>query len=261
MCIAYLAINTHSEWPLVIAANRDEFHARPTRPAALWTDNPSILGGRDLLEGGTWLGVQRQGRFALLTNHRNLHTPETRIKSRGALTTGFLTTSLAPLSYLEKVADNHSDYQGFNLIVGQWLADLGKMQVAYYSNRSSEKPKLLSDGHYVVSNHLLNTPWPKSQRLLSGFTELVKKVPLDSVDEAFALLRDQEKAPETDLPATGLSLEREHLLSSPFIVSPDYGTRSSTFWAVNKQGRSVFNECTYDNTGTETERHSWPLSF
>lgn len=261
MCIAYLAINTSSEWPLVIAANRDEFHARPTRPAAIWDDTPLVLGGRDLLEGGTWLGVQRHGRFALLTNHRNLHVTETRVKSRGELTTLFLTSSLSPLAYLQQVAENQANYQGFNLIVGQWLTDINKMQVAYYSNRSQESPVLLADGHYVVSNHLLNTPWPKSQRLLSGLKKFVQKACFDKVEDAFALLRDQEKALETDLPSTGLSLEREHLLSSPFIVSPDYGTRSSTFWAVNKQGHSVFHECTYDPTGCEIERHSWPLAF
>lgn len=261
MCIAYLAINTSKEWPLIIAANRDEFHARPTRAAAFWPDYPHLLAGRDLQDGGTWLGASSKGRFALLTNHRNLGITEKKIKSRGELTTSFLTSELSSLDYLHHVANIHSDYQGFNLIVGQWLAEKKQVQVAYYSNRSDCEPTLLSSGHYVLSNHLLNTPWPKSQRLLNHFRQFVEQQSFLQVDDAFALLRDEKKAADLDLPQTGLTQEREKLLSSPFIISPDYGTRSSTFWAVDQQGYSIFNECTYNPHGQETERHSWSLSF
>lgn len=259
MCIAYLALETDSSLPLFIAANRDESHARPTRAAAPWPDAPTIIGGQDLEAGGTWFAVQRQGRFALLTNYRDM-LPATGLEhSRGDLCKDFLLSELSAQDYMHQIAQQAHQYQGFNLIVGQWDPKLKKFDCYYYSNRSEAPPEALAAGHYVVSNHLLNTPWPKSQRLqqrLRSHLEQQKKMNIDTI---YDILRDEQKAPIADLPNTGLNLAQEHLVSSPFIISSEYGTRSSSIWAVDQSGYSTLHECSYNTAGVETERHSWPL--
>lgn len=262
MCIAYLAVATSSEWPLFIAANRDEFHARPTLPTAPWSDAPDVIGGKDLQAGGTWFAVQKQGRFALLTNFRDM-LPATGLEiSRGNLCKDFLLNPhLSAQDYLQQVANQGHLYQGFNLIIGQWQPEQKQFSCYYYSNRSQQDPVALAPGHYVVSNHLLNTPWPKSQRLLSALQTHVERQHAMDADAAFTLLRDEHKADDHTLPATGLDLERERLLSSPFIVSNEYGTRSSSVWAVAQTGHSFLHECSYDVDGQETQRHSWPIFF
>lgn len=262
MCIAYLAVATHSKWPLFIAANRDEFHARPTRPTAPWPEAPDVMGGKDLQAGGTWFAVQKKGRFALLTNFRDM-APATGLElSRGHLCKDFLiNTDLSAHDYIYQVANQKHLYQGFNLIIGQWHADQAQFSCYYFSNRSHQEPVALAPGHYVVSNHLLNTPWPKSSRLLAGLQQHVQQGNPIDVDAAYTLLRDEQKAADDLLPATGLDLERERLLSSPFIVSHEYGTRSSSVWAVANTGHSFLHECSYDRAGQETQRHSWPMFF
>lgn len=261
MCIAYLAIGCSPKWPLVIAANRDESHHRPTRAAAPWDENKQIIGGKDLEAGGTWFAVNKNGRFALLTNHRNLGIKSEATQSRGELTANFLNSELSADAYMDQVAHVAHLYQGFNLVVGQWQDATRQFIIYYYSNRSDQAPALLPAGHYVLSNHLLNTPWPKSQRLLENLSAYVNEEDFSNIDEAYTLLRDQTKADDDILPQTGLSLEFERLLSSPFIISPDYGTRSSAMWLVNEVGQSYLHECTYNPQGIETERHSWPIRF
>lgn len=262
MCIAYLAVATSPEWPLFIAANRDESHTRPTRPAAPWPEAPEVIGGKDLEAGGTWFAVQKQGRFALLTNYRDM-LPATGLEmSRGHLCKDFLIhTDLSAHDYIHQVAQRRHLYQGFNLIVGQWHSQEKQFTCYYYSNRSPAEPMALAPGHYVVSNHLLNTPWPKSKRLLDGLQRHVQQQRFMDVDAAYTLLRDEHKADDHKLPETGLDLERERLLSSPFIVSEQYGTRSSSVWAVSQSAHSFLHECSYDVLGNETERHSWPVFF
>lgn len=263
MCIAYLALGVDPNWPLFIAANRDESHARPTRPAAPWIDTPEIIGGQDLEAGGTWFAVQRQGRFALLTNYRDMRPATGRERSRGALCTNYLLAppSVSPADYLQQVSQESDHYQGFNLIVGQWQPEQHQFHCYYYSNRSDTPTRALSAGHYVVSNHLLNTPWPKSQRLQQHLKQHVLAQQFMDIDAAYLLLRDEQKAPVAKLPDTGLDAKTELLVSSPFIINNEYGTRSSSVWAVDSKGYSVFNECSYNAQGVETERHSWPLMF
>ncbi|WP_269902132.1 NRDE family protein [Paenalcaligenes faecalis] len=260
MCIAYLALAADPQWPLFIAANRDEFHARPTLACAPWKENPDIIGGRDLQAGGTWFAVHRRGRFALLTNYRDLLPATGKEKSRGALCKDFLMdSSCSAHDYLQRIAQQKDQYQGFNLIVGEWNPDHARFDCYYFSNRSQLDPIRLSPGHYILSNHLLNTPWPKSTRLQNGLQKLVETQDSICVDDAYALLRDQTKAPEHLLPNTGLHPDREQLLSSPFIVSPDYGTRSSSVWLHSQSGHGFLHECSYNAEGEETERHSWPV--
>lgn len=259
MCIAYLALATDPQWPLFIAANRDEFHQRPTRAAAPWPDYPHIIGGLDLQAGGTWFAVSTQGRFALLTNFRDMFPATGLEKSRGELPKQFLIQTLSAQDYIQQVAEQGHLYQGFNLIVGQWHAQKAEFECYYYSNRNDTQPQALAPGNYVLSNHLLNTPWPKSQRLCERLQHYLSAQTPASISEVYAILRDEQKAEDHLLPQTGLSLERERLLSSPFIISPDYGTRSSTVWQVSQSGHSFFHECSYNPQGKETERHSWPL--
>lgn len=256
MCIAYLALNTHPDWPLLIAANRDEYHARPARPAGPWAGHPDVIAGIDLEAGGTWLGVTRHGRFGLLTNFReggrhNAHAP-----SRGALVSDFLTSNVHPQDYANKVSAQAQQYNGFNLIVGN-------LQTAcYLGNRAPDPaPSVLGPGRYVVSNHLLDTPWPKAERLREAFADIDMDSLTRSLRVVFATLKDTTPADDHNLPDTGIDRKLERLLSSPFIISPTYGTRCSSVIAVHKSGRALFSEITYNAQGHETQRHDWPFQI
>ncbi len=255
MCIAYLAIGAHPDWPLFIAANRDEFHARPTTVAGPWPAHPELLAGIDQMAGGTWLGVTRQGRFGLLTNYRDMaYKPQA--ASRGALVADYLKADVPPGEYAGQVARQGGRYNGFNLIVG----DLE--QSCYASNRHGDGQALtLEPGRHVLSNHLLNTAWPKTQRLKERLDEYPMQELAKTLNPVFEILKDTTPAEDNALPSTGLSLERERLLSSPFIISPEYGTRCSTVVAINRDGRGFFSEITYDPQGIPTERHDWPFSL
>lgn len=254
MCIAYLAIGAQPDWPLFIAANRDEFHNRPALPAAPWNSNPNVIAGTDCLGKGTWLGITRQGRFALLTNYRDRASVIDNAPSRGALVSDYLNGSATPQEYMADIHAKRADYNGFNLIAG----DTGS--VWYVGNRvTPAESRSLEPGRYVLTNHVLNTPWPKAERLRLALDAL----PLDSLhtslNPVFALLKDATTADDHLLPETGLSLEMERLLSSPFIISPDYGTRCSTVMAVHASGQVFFSEVSYNAAGIVTERHDWPF--
>lgn len=256
MCIAYLALNSHPDWPLLIAANRDEFHKRPSRVAAPWDSHPDIIAGIDLEAGGTWLGITRHGRFGILTNYREPIHKIADAPSRGDLVSNYLTTSIDAAGYVDSVNQKANTYNGFNLIVG----DLSTAH--YVSNRTpTQEPQSLGPGRYVVSNHLLDTPWPKAERLRQAFEHLDMDALARSLRIVFHTLKDTTPADDVFLPKTGISLEFERLLSSPFIISQDYGTRCSTVIVVHKSGRALLSEITYDNEGTEVQRHDWPFTF
>lgn len=255
MCIAYLALNTHPDWPLLVAANRDEFHARPARPAGPWAGHPDVIAGIDLDAGGTWLGVTRQGRFGFLTNYREPGTHIDNAPSRGALVSDYLTASTDPVAYASQVSHRADAYNGFNLIVGNLNT------ACYLSNRAPNRtPLTLGPGRYVVSNHLLDTPWPKAERLRQAFEQLDMDGLTRSLRVVFATLKDTTAADDASLPDTGLDKTLERLLSSPFIISPDYGTRCSSVIAIHRSGRALFSEISYDPQGRETQRHDWPFS-
>ena len=252
MCIAYLSLGDPA-WPLLIAANRDEFHARPTQAAGPWTDAPTLMAGRDLQGGGTWMGVTTSGRHALLTNYREPgHPVPVNAPSRGLLVRDFLLSHDAPDRWIAALAARSDEWAGFNLIVG----DLG--ETWYLGNRADARtPRRLGTGRYVLSNHLLDTPWPKSARLRASLDHLAPPDWSTRPEEVFDRLRDTTLADDARLPATGLSLERERLLSSPFIISPDYGTRCSTVLAVSRDGQCLFSEQSYDTEGHPQDRHDW----
>ncbi|WP_368643051.1 NRDE family protein [Castellaniella ginsengisoli] len=254
MCIAYLSLG-NPDWPLLIAANRDEFHARPARAACPWPETPQLIAGLDLRGGGTWMGATAAGRFALLTNYREPgHTMPPEIPSRGLLVRDFLLSTDEPDLWIAALAARAHAWAGFNLIAGD------TRQAWYLGNRGdAREPRRLGPGRYVLSNHLLDTPWPKAARLQAALDALPPAAWASAPEQVFERLRDTTPAQETQLPSTGLSPALERLLSSPFIISPDYGTRCSTVLARNAGGRTLFSEQSYDAAGSAHERHDWRL--
>ncbi len=223
MCLAVIAINARPGLPLLLAANRDEFHQRPAAAAGPWPGHPDVIAGRDLAGGGTWLGITRQGRYALLTNYRDPAYVLPDAPSRGELVLQYLTGQASPADYLAQVLAHGERYNGFNLIVGN--AD----GAWYGGNRAAEpRPQRLADGVHGLSNHLLDTPWPKLTRTRDAVADLLASDPAPAPAALFAVLGDRRGAPDEALPDTGVGIERERMLASPFIVSPTYGTRCST---------------------------------
>lgn len=256
MCIAYLSLGVDPQWPVFIAANRDEFHARPSRFAAPWEQAPEVIAGLDLQAGGTWLGVSLQGRFGLLTNYREPGAQRSDAPSRGALVSNYLLSDQPAQAYVDALHAQAQSWNGFNLIVGD-------LQSAWYLGNRTREPgaRHLHGKTHVLSNHLLDTPWPKAERLRRALDAFpLDRLP-ERLDEVFDILKDGTKAEDAALPRTGLETQMERLLSSPFIVSPEYGTRCSTVIAIRRDGQAWLSEISYDATGTATERHDWPFAI
>ena len=222
MCVIYFAYETHPNRPLILLANRDEFYDRPTAAAAYWEDHPQIYAGRDLVAGGTWLGITRGGRIAAVTNYRDQSAPKGN-RSRGELVAEFLKSEESPAKYLGGVQQRALQYSGFNLIVGD-LSESGD-GLFYFSN-GGNGTRRLEPGVYGLSNHLLDTPWPKVARGKDRFQELLTS-PID-IETLLGLLRDESLADDAELPDTGIGYEKEKALSAIFIKTPIYGTRSSS---------------------------------
>lgn len=225
MCLIVFAWAPDSPQPLLLAANRDEFYARPTLPLAEWDDAPGVFAGRDLEAGGTWLGLTRSGRFAALTNIRDPGQPA-RSRSRGELTADYLLGDLSPERYLQQVMEKAEHYAGFNLL-------LGDAQQLWHYNPREGQPGQLQPGLYGLSNASLNTPWPKLQRARQALQQCQ-----DTKDSAplLALLADRHLPEDHLLPETGVGLATERLLSSAFIASAAYGTRASTALILRQDG-------------------------
>lgn len=236
MCLILVAWRVHSDYPLVVAANRDEFFPRPTAPAAFWKDAPQVLAGRDLEAGGTWMGITRTGRFAALTNFRDPAQMRKDAPSRGRLVANFLTGSDEPQSYLERIADYGSRCNGYNLL-------LGNGESLWWASNMGSEPRKLEPGVYGVSNHLLDTPWPKVGAGKTALAAAIDRLPDDQT--LFELLHDEGIHPDDALPQTGVPLEWERLLSSAFVKAPGYGTRSSTLFCVDREGWIAFDEQTW----------------
>jgi uncharacterized protein with NRDE domain len=241
MCLVVVAHQAHAEYPLVVAANRDEFHDRPTAPAGWWEDAPDVLAGRDLRAGGTWMGVTRTGRFAAVTNHRDLRTPPRAGASRGALVADFLRGRDAPEDYLGRLASSSGEFDGFNLLA----AVPGELW--YYSNRSGEAPRRLTPGSYGLSNALLDTPWPKVARGTEALRQVLGAAP--APEALLERLADRTLAAEHELPDTGVAPALERTLSAILIATPEYGTRSSTALLVDARGEVRFVERSLDPSG------------
>ncbi|KTC17063.1 hypothetical protein AO391_18505 [Pseudomonas marginalis ICMP 9505] len=225
MCLIVFAWRPGHAQPLIVAANRDEFYARPSLPLAQWPDVPEVYAGRDQEAGGTWLGVNAAGRFAALTNIRDPHQPPAR-KSRGELVARFLSSSQPIGEYLADVNGRSIEYAGFNLLVGT-------PDELWHYNANQPEPVRLEPGVYGLSNAGLDTPWPKLLKAKAAFSELLENPQPQAL---LALLSDPHTAPFAELPDTGVGLATESLLSSVFIASPSYGTRASTALIVNADG-------------------------
>jgi uncharacterized protein with NRDE domain len=247
MCLIVIAWRAHPDCPCFVAANRDELHARPTEPAHWWADAPLIFAGRDVMAGGTWLGVTRTGRLAALTNYRNPAQRRADAPSRGLLVTSFLESTASVAETLAQLRTVRSDYNGFNLI----FSDGQKLGV-YESVRGEGRE--LDSGIFGLSNHLLDTPWPKVANARTRLRDALAGSRRE--ESALELLRDERQAPDAELPQTGLALEGERLVSSAFIRSPDYGTRSSTLVAIDRNRSVSFDEWSWDSTGEETGKVS-----
>jgi uncharacterized protein with NRDE domain len=251
MCLAVVALDAHPRYAVVLAANRDEYHARPTQAAHWWRDADAspILAGRDLAQGGTWLGVTPAGRFAFVTNVREPSRHDAFAPSRGALVPALLRDARPVVEAMRDVVANGEACNGFNLV------GVAGLQVAFGSNRGP-RAQSLAPGLHGVSNAGLDTPWPKLLRTKAGVAQWVADGD-DAIDRLWTVLADTTRADDDVLPCTGVTRGRERLLSSPFIVSDTYGTRSSTIVTIDREGQVAFVERTFDATGAMTSEASY----
>mgnify|MGYP001612461479 CR=1 FL=1 len=243
MCLILFAWRAHPEHVLMVAANRDEFFDRPSRAAGFWDDAPDILDGRDLTANGPWLGVTRNGRFASITNYRNPAERMPTAPSRGQLVTGFLAGTGSPQAYFSRVAPRAQQYNGFSMIAADGQS------LAFFSNREGGAREI-DAGVHGLSNHLLDTPWPKVVTGKARLGELLGK-PFDP-ESYLAMLGDTEPAHDRHLPDTGVGVERERKLSSIRIADGYYGTRCSTLLRFGSDGNAEFWERSYGPDGDAT---------
>lgn len=238
MCLILFSKNAHRNYKLIIAANRDEFYNRKTEKAVFWEEYNYVLAGKDLEGGGTWMGVSKSGRIAMLTNFRDIVNIKQQAPSRGHLVSDFLINNSSGESYISEVASKGPKYNGYNLIVG----DANEM---YYQSNYGNSYEKIFDGVHGLSNHLLNTPWFKVER---GIKKLRDHIQIDRIvpEHLFSVLFDDIKAPKENLPDTGLPIEKEFQISSMFIKSPDYGTRCSTVVLIDNEDNLTFVERTYN---------------
>jgi uncharacterized protein with NRDE domain len=238
MCLIIFAYKAHPKYDLVLAANRDEYYSRPTLPLGFWKDMPDILAGRDLKEKGTWLGMHRGGRIAAVTNYREPLAARPLAPSRGRLVTEFLSRGAVPETHLENLMRCAGHYNGFNLLAGD------RNGLFYCSNRS-EGVHSVNPGIHGISNHLMNTPWPKVIRAKKRLERIVKVRGTIDPEDIFQMLIDTGTPPDERLPDTGIGLSWERVLSPIFIKSPTYGTRSSSVILRESSGALLFTERTF----------------
>lgn len=244
MCLIVIAAGVHPEVPLVVIANRDEYHRRASTPARPWRQAPQILAGRDLEAGGAWMGVTADGRFAAVTNVREPERHLDSAPSRGALVAGFLASELTPRQYIEDVRHGMDRLNGFNLIVGD------RDGLLWCSNRAPEPraPVSIGAGIHGLSNHLLGSPWPKVERTRGRLGQMLRNG-RPTATGLLEILDDRLRAPDDELPRTGIGLEWERLLSPPRIVHTLYGTRCSTALLVAQDGAIEMVERGFDRDG------------
>ncbi|MFM2287393.1 MAG: hypothetical protein RL684_536 [Pseudomonadota bacterium] len=240
MCLIAIAWRVDARYPVVLAANRDEFHARPTAPMHWWQGEPPLLAGRDLQAGGTWLGALRGGRFAALTNYRDPALQRDDAPSRGLLVPALLREPAPLAQALEAAVLAARGANPYNLLAGEGDSLL------YYSSMTG-RSQSLGPGLHLLSNHLLGTPWPKLRRVQAGMPAAVRALP--AVQELKSLFTDATLAPDGQLPRTGVRLELERMLSAIHIRSPAYGTRCTTVGLCDAGGRWQWHEWRYGADG------------
>ncbi|QDI92392.1 NRDE family protein [Salicibibacter halophilus] len=249
MCLINFQWKAHKHYPLIIAANRDEFYERPTAPAHFWEDEPELLAGRDLVQKGTWLGITKQGKFAALTNFRDPQQIDPGKASRGEIVKQFLTEDWSPKEFVESLREHRESYTGYNVIAGT----LDEMY--HYNNVHNELNKV-NPGAHGLSNDSLNTPWPKvikGKQTLNVYATQASEI---KTEPLFQMLSDTEQAPVEELPATGIDPDFERQLSPLFIHTENYGTRASTVLLIDNQKNVTFVERRF-NEGVFTGEQSF----
>jgi uncharacterized protein with NRDE domain len=244
VCLIVLALRHHPEYPLVVVANRDEYYARPSAPLDWWPEQTDMLAGKDMEAGGTWMGATPRGFWGAVTNYRERRESPAP-QSRGELVAGFLSGDKEPSAYLDEVHPLAQRYGGFNLLVG--TLDVVSPQLFCYSNRRGRREEVPT-GVHTLSNHLLNTPWPKAElaRLKLGHALLEQELTIEAL---LAVLADREQFEDHELPVTGVGIEMERVLSPPFIVAKDYGTRCTSVLMVDRWGNGTFAEQSFLSGG------------
>ncbi len=242
MCLILFAWQAHPRYPLVVAANRDEFHSRPAAAAHWWADASAVLAGRDLKAGGTWMGVNRNGRFAAITNYREPQAPELPLAfSRGHLVRDFLISEESAEEHAWRLQGSGDVYHGFSLLLGDG------QNLVCVSNRTQE-PVRIAPGSHALSNHLLDTDWPKARhgrRRLDELLQADRLVP----ENLLQVLADRSLVPGEEPEAFDLRLAPEHLTRLAFIVNPEYGTRSSTILLADRESGIKYVERQFDAAG------------
>jgi uncharacterized protein with NRDE domain len=252
MCLLVFAHRTHSDYDLIVAANRDEFHARSTAPAAFWSEHPHVVAGKDVEKGGTWMGITTSGRFAALTNFRDPSVRSATAPSRGFLVSEFLIGTDAPEIYLRAVRERSRQYNNFNLFVGN-------TETLWYFASRTQETRALEPGLYGISNDALDTPWPKVRRAKQRLSRAISADGDIDRNELFDLLADRNTAADGDLPDTGVGPQWERVLSAAFIVTPNYGTRASTVLFSHPHRGAIFVERSFDASGHETSTAAFTL--
>ena len=235
MCLLFFAYECHPSYRLILASNRDEFYHRPTEPAHFWDSHPSVLAGRDLEMLGTWMGITRSGRWAALTNFRDPLAQIKDAQTRGGLVSNFLCSNEPTDQYMLEVVNSRTCYNPFNLLVGD------STTLLYFSNQSSSV-KVLDPGIYGLSNHLLDTSWPKVQKSKQALAKYLVNRTVVEPQFLFEMLGDTESAQDNELPNTGISKAREKMLSPVFIEGTEYGTRASTVLLIDRDNHVTFEE-------------------
>lgn len=236
MCLITFAYNDHPKYRLILAANRDEFYGRPTRKAQFWNEegHPDILAGKDLEAGGTWMGISTSGKWAALTNYRDPNWKHENPISRGEIVLNYLKSNISSKMYVDELRDNAHKYIGFNVLVGD------SDGILHYSN-FDDKGKEIPPGIHGVSNALLDTPWPKLEWAKSSLKKSILQDQLNRED-IFTFLNNDVQADDDQLPDTGIPHEWEKAVSSLFIKTEKYGTRSSSILLINHSGNIEFTE-------------------
>jgi len=254
MCLVLTVYDSHPDYRLIVAANRDEFHDRPTLPAAFWADAPEVLAGRDLRAGGTWLGIDRAGRFGAVTNYRQGRREAGAARSRGRLVSDYLTGEQSSESHIVTVEGEAALYNGFSLLAGD------ARELVYFSNREGIVRRL-APGVHGLSNHLLDTPWPKVSTGKAALGALGRERAPELTADLLELLSDREQPADSLLPETGVGPEWERLLSSAFIATAEYGTRSSTVVLIGRDDRVVFVERSFGPNGVAAGEVSYEFAL
>lgn len=248
MCILFVAVNQHQDFPLIIAANRDEFFNRGTSESHIWQGQQGIIAGKDLQAGGTWMGVNQLGFIASLTNIRAPQTVNVIARTRGELVSHYLQSPRQ--DYAQRLRSTRGNYNGYNLLFGKWN------DLAVYNNQL-DSLQSLTTGFYGLSNASLNSPWPKINKGVGKLEEYCQNGQDINPEILFGLLLDTQQAPDQDLPETGVPIDWERRLSSIFILGDEYGTRSSTVLKVDKNQQVQWHERTYNNQAVCTSSQSF----